>query len=122
MNPADLEIDSTSGMSKFITLQQRSRINHRELARLEQHQLDIHIQLDRVKEEIVNIKLIQKIEDPDLLQHQLPQPTATVFKRDNFVQITNNLQEEFGTFCKVISNSNNCYSVDLQGCYRTTRY
>ena len=59
-------------MSKFITLQQRARINYRELARLEQHQLDIHIQLDRVKEEIVNIKLIQKIEDPDLLQHQLP--------------------------------------------------
>lgn len=59
-------------MSKFITLQQRARINHRELVRIEQRQLDIHIQLDRVKEEIVNIKLIQKIEDPDLLQHQLP--------------------------------------------------
>ena len=59
-------------MSKFITLHQRARINHRELVRIEQRQLDIHIQLDRVKEEIVNIKLIQKIEDPDLLQHQLP--------------------------------------------------
>ena len=42
------------------------------LKRLEQHQLNIHIQLDKIKEEIINIKLLKKVEDPYLLQHQFP--------------------------------------------------
>ena len=42
------------------------------LKRLEQHQLNIHIQLDKIKEEIINIKLLRKVEDPYLLQHQFP--------------------------------------------------
>lgn len=89
----------------------RARRNYRRLARLEQHQLNLHIQLDKVKEEINIIKILQKAEDLNLLHHPFPQPTATVFQNKDQVQITNRLREEFGTFFTVINVSNNNHRV-----------
>jgi len=73
--------------------------NLREFQGLEQHKLNIHLSLERVKADIFELKLLNELPNQAQLQHQVPQPTTILFQIGNIVQLTNHFWEKFGICC-----------------------